>query len=60
MTATASLRGWNGLLVLTLVAMAVAVAALRVDFGPAPEVSRFRDDAYYFFSWARPFRPEAK
>ena len=40
------------------VVLALAVAAgvvlwLRLDTGPAPEVSRFRDDAYYFFSWAR-------
>ncbi len=27
--------------------------ALRLDFGPTPEVTRFRDDAYYEFAWAR-------
>ncbi len=32
---------------------ALSVAALRLDLGDLPEVTRFRDDAYYYFTWVR-------
>lgn len=39
----------------TLVAAAAAVVVWceRLDLSAMPEVSRFRDDAYYYFAWAR-------
>ena len=46
---------WFGdrVVLLALVAVAGASLWLRIDTSLMPEVSRFRDDAYYFFSWAR-------
>lgn len=34
-------------------AAALLALGLRIDFGPTPEVTRFGDDAYYIFTWAR-------
>ena len=40
--------------VLVLLALAAAVVWwARLDLGAMPEVTRFRDDAYYEFAWAR-------
>lgn len=40
-------------LLLGLAAAAALAIAWRVDTSPLPEVTRFRDDAYYYFAWAR-------
>lgn len=43
----------RGAAVVAALLAAGIVAALRLDFGALAETTRFRDDAYYCFAWAR-------
>lgn len=47
------MRCCDRVVLLGLAATAIVVYCLRIDTSALPEVGRFRDDAYYFFSWAR-------
>ncbi len=53
MNAAGPARGYEVAALVVIAAAAAVAVVLRLDFGAMPEVTRFRDDAYYEFAWAR-------
>lgn len=43
----------RALALVVIAAAALFAVVLRLDLGDLPEVTRFRDDAYYYFTWVR-------